>query len=670
VLRRRRTITTRAALLLAGLLLAVDGGLARAEPCTLDRRIKVVVGKNVVPVDAGTTLQAAPPVGEWSKTTLDGKPARVHRRYVAVACIEGPLLPPPKNPAKNPATKSAKNPATRSAKTSTKPTPTATTPTATTTTAMPATTPWPEPTPCKPAASRQLRRVREAARQGAPAVTVQAQAATARLLDPQCVEAHGWLAWAHRVQGDERAALSTWNDLHDAWIDGSTSVFGQRTLATKAVVRGRLSALRALRTTLPATAEAPSTSTPGRSGASIRLAVVGDVHFGRGGPAGRAVVPPDDGVGFLHDVAPALRAANLTLGNLETALADDGVSHKCSEKSRRAGTCFSFRAPTSMAARLAEAGVDVVSLANNHAGDYGFRGLHATLDALRNAGVATIGLGGATASLTVQGMRVALAAFGVGPLDPGIHDLPTMQGMVARLDADHDVVVVMFHGGAEGPDRMHVPRTDEHYLGENRGNVWAFAHAAVDAGADLVVGSGPHVLRGVETYRGRVIAYSLGNFSSWHTFPTSGPFARSGILVVDVAHDGAALAAQFLPTTMDRAGRPSPDPEARGIELVRRLSREDFGDAFFDDDGRWWPGVSTTTTTTTTRAVELVATNDAANAVCTLARDTPVFSGGRLVAAPAGLRVRVRSRGEQFSEVDLPVGRARIANALLAGCRG
>ena len=659
-----------------------------AATCTLQRSIKVVIGSSILRVDAGDSFDVQPPVGDWSAIVLDGLPGRVSRRYLAVACAEGPLFTTTKPPeAASPASPtSPEESAPGRASTTTPATASATT--------SPTTTAWPfpAPTPCKPSAERQMRAVREAAQRGDAPEAIVAHAALARVVDERCIEAYAWIAWAHHAAGDDVAALATWDDLWTAWDDAPSWALGLRSMASHVAVQGRLATLRTLPVALPAVAGASTAAPPGSVAAAtvaapLRIAVVGDVHLGRNWPAERAVVPPAEGAGFFDDVAPTLQAATLTLANLETALANTGTSYKCSARTKRAGFCFSFRAPTYMAPRVAAAGIDVVSLANNHAADFGYAGLRTTIDSLHAAGVESIGIGSRTASFDVQGTRVAFAAFSVGDLDIGMADLATMQSQIARLDATHDVVVVMFHGGAEGAGQTHVPRAVEHYLDEYRGDVHAFAHAAVDAGADLVAGSGPHVLRGVETYRGRVIAYSLGNFSSWRTFPTNGVFAQSGILSVDLAPDGVALAAQFTSTTMEKSGRPVLDPEGAGLALVRRVSSEDFGAPFFDESGRWvrgraQPNPMTATTLTSSLAAtststsgprsstETPANRSAQERTCTLVRETPVFRAGRFVPLAVGTVLTLRSRGARFTEVDSPDGPARIANTLLGRCRG
>jgi hypothetical protein len=133
------------------------------------------------------------------------------------------------------------------------------------------------------------------------------------------------------------------------------------------------------------------------------------------------------------------------------------------------------------------------------------------------------------------------------------------------------------HAGAEGSDRTHVTPGTETYLGENRGNVVAFSHAVVDAGADVVIGHGPHVLRGMEWYKGRLIAYSLGNFAGYRVFALGGPLSLSGILRVTLRGDGRFESGTLVPTRLVGAGLPALDPAESAHGIVRTLSRQDFG---------------------------------------------------------------------------------------------
>ena len=160
-------------------------------------------------------------------------------------------------------------------------------------------------------------------------------------------------------------------------------------------------------------------------------------------------------------------------------------------------------------------------------------------------------------------------------------DLAQVKALVAEADRQADVVVVLMHAGAEGADRTHVPVGREEAYGEDRGDSRSFAHLAVDAGADLVLGSGPHVLRGMELYKGRLIAYSLGNLAGWHNFGIHGTLALSGLVKVDLAPDGRLRRGRLVSLELRGAGIPHVDRRRAAERLVRRLSRSDFGQTAF-----------------------------------------------------------------------------------------
>jgi len=233
------------------------------------------------------------------------------------------------------------------------------------------------------------------------------------------------------------------------------------------------------------------------------------------------------------------------------------------------------------------AGYDVMSIANNHAGDFGAEGRASTIKALDGVGIKHSGPVGDIATLEVNGLRIGLVAFSTGGGVYRIQDIETARKVIADVDRKHDLVVVSFHGGAEGTVAGHVPKKQEIFYGENRGDVYAFAHAMVDAGADLVLGHGPHRLRAMEIYKGRFIAYSLGNSSSWNTFSLKGVLAVSTILELKLAANGVVTAATLIPVHIQDPGRPQLDPKGQAIKIVRDLSRQDIGSPLFDKAGHF-----------------------------------------------------------------------------------
>ena len=264
---------------------------------------------------------------------------------------------------------------------------------------------------------------------------------------------------------------------------------------------------------------------------------------------------------------------DVVVGNLEGTLTDRGSS-KCGASS---SDCFAFHAPPSYASYLGQAGFTVMNLANNHAMDFGPVGQADTVSAVRNAGMVTTGRPGEIAYLKVRETKIAILGFAPYPWAQSLLNIPSARALVRKADAWADLVVVTMHAGAEGSDRMHVQRGTERFLGENRGNSTAFTHAVVAAGADLVVGHGPHVLRGMEWYRGRLIAYSLGNFLGYRALNTSGVSGVTGILQVTLGRNAGFVAGNLVPLTIAGSGIPRLDPAEAAHGLVRKLSKQDFG---------------------------------------------------------------------------------------------
>lgn len=317
----------------------------------------------------------------------------------------------------------------------------------------------------------------------------------------------------------------------------------------------------------PVAAEAPADDAPA-AGPPITVAATGDIMMG----TPQFGLPPDDGRTFFDPVADLL-TGDVVMGNLEGTLSTTAGS-KCGPDS---SNCFAFQSPPEYAETMAAAGFNVMNLANNHANDFDDTGLQETVAALTGAGIQATGLAGTRATIDADGRSVAVLGFAPYPWADPLLELEVAAERVRSAAADADIVVVTFHAGAEGADRDHVPEGPEEYLGEPRGDSRAFAHAVIDAGADLVVGHGPHVLRGMEVYGGRLIAYSLGNFAGYRAFSLDGALARSMVLSARIAADGRFVDGRIHPTELVGEGTPAPGGDA--IATVRRLSQEDFGTA-------------------------------------------------------------------------------------------
>jgi poly-gamma-glutamate capsule biosynthesis protein CapA/YwtB (metallophosphatase superfamily) len=301
--------------------------------------------------------------------------------------------------------------------------------------------------------------------------------------------------------------------------------------------------------------------------ATVSIADVGDMNFGMDGH-----YAPGDGASLFTGVARYLHAS-LTVGNLETALGSSGVT-KCAP---HATNCFAFQAPAGVARAVRRAGFSAVNVANNHTDDAGPAGISETDAALTAAHLRWTGRPAQTTYLTRHGVKIALLGFAPYGYDRNLLDIPAAVAAVRAAAARAQLVIVFIHAGAEGAGAQHVRPGMETYLGELRGDPIRFSRAVVRAGADLVLGSGPHVLRAMQWYRGRLIAYSLGNFAGYYTLGLGGATADSAILHVRLRADGSFAGGSVTPIRLTGAGFPVLDPSRAGIELINSLSREDLG---------------------------------------------------------------------------------------------
>jgi hypothetical protein len=340
----------------------------------------------------------------------------------------------------------------------------------------------------------------------------------------------------------------------------------------------------------------PAKLPPARRYAPVRLAFVGDINLGT--ETLTDGVPPDSGRGLLDQARPSLQG-DLVVGNFEGVLADTGTSVKCllpltpKERRRRkqikADTlplptrpnCYAFRTPTILAPRLVEAGFTHLNLANNHANDLGPAGRKSTEHVLEGLGVRLYGpLGRITVDTIRRGdsiTTVGLVGFTTYPYAYNLLDIERSAAVVDSMRPQVDLLLVTFHGGTEGVGALHTGEAAESLGREPRGDLRRWARAVIDAGADAVIGHGPHVLRGMEFYRGHLIAYSLGNFATYRGFNLAGPLGVTGVLQLEFGGDRTLRAARLVPMKQLPRQGPHPDTDSTAVHLVRRLSIEDFG---------------------------------------------------------------------------------------------
>ena len=268
-----------------------------------------------------------------------------------------------------------------------------------------------------------------------------------------------------------------------------------------------------------------------------------------------------------------MNVPDVTFGNFEGVLLDGGQPVKqCKDKR----VCFLFRTPTRYARYLKLAGFDVMSLANNQARDFGEDGRTSSMTALAAEGIQTSGREGTVARFTANGRRIALVAFAPNVGSNSLNDPQIGLPLVSELAASNDIVIVSFHGGAEGNGAEKLPFAREIFAGEDRGNVVEFARQMIDAGADLVLGHGPHVVRPMELYHDRLIAYSLGNFATYYGISVEGIRGIAPILLVTLDDDGGFVSGKIEPTIQLRPAGPSIDPDKKVITLIRDLTGAAF----------------------------------------------------------------------------------------------
>ncbi len=310
----------------------------------------------------------------------------------------------------------------------------------------------------------------------------------------------------------------------------------------------------------------------------ITIKAVGDIMLGSVTP--KTILPPDNGVEFTESIGEYLSGTNIVFGNLEGALIkNDMKPKKCKEESRKAEICFEFGMPEHLAVSFQKMGFTVLNLDNNHSEDYGLEGYEFTKQKLSELGISFAPKRG-FASLTIKEKRIAVVAFGYSDNSYNISDLTNTKEVISSLKKEFDIVIVSFHGGAEGKNAQNVKNETEFFLGENRGNVYAFAHTAIDAGADLVIGHGPHVLRAFETYKGKLIVYSMGNFLTYGNMNISGVTGVTAILKVELDESsGDFLRGKIIPVRQVDKGIPVYDESYEAVDVITNLTKQDFPDS-------------------------------------------------------------------------------------------
>ncbi|WP_414515854.1 CapA family protein [Nostoc sp. PCC 9305] len=303
---------------------------------------------------------------------------------------------------------------------------------------------------------------------------------------------------------------------------------------------------------------------------TITIKAVGDIIPGTNFPNYR--LPRFRDQLLPKSVITHLQGADILFGNFESSL----TNYPYTAKDISRGQVFAFRSPPAYAQLFAEAGFNVFNMANNHAMDFGPVGFKDTMKNLQAVGIATLGHKNQILYLQANNIPVAMIGFSPYEMYNSIHNLGAAKALVAEAKNKANIVVVSMHAGAEGTGALHVKNQTEFFYGENRGNAIAFARNMIDAGADLVLGHGPHVPRAMEIYRGKIIAYSLGNFLGYRTLSTNAQTGDSMILEVKLSSAGDLVSSKIIPVRMDRQGIPHIDRSFQTVKLMRYLNNQAF----------------------------------------------------------------------------------------------
>ena len=323
---------------------------------------------------------------------------------------------------------------------------------------------------------------------------------------------------------------------------------------------------------------------------TISIIGVGDMMLGTNYPKSPNYLPPNkDCKPLLKDVVHILRDADITFGNSEGVFSDNiSYARACS-----GSNCYRFSMPEKFADCFVDAGFDLLSIANNHVGDLGAYGRKNTVRVLTEKGFHFAGL--TTLPYTTfekDGVKYGFTAFAPNEGTLRITNIKKAKEIVSMLDSISDIVIVSFHGGAEGRNHQHVTKKTETFLGQNRGNVYKFAHEVIDAGADIVFGHGPHVTRAVDIYKNRFITYSMGNFCTYRRFNLSGPSGIAPIFKVFVKPDGQFIKAKVFSTQQYEHKGTLVDTKNRAFEKIKALTKEDLPELniYFSDNNEIFQG--------------------------------------------------------------------------------
>jgi poly-gamma-glutamate capsule biosynthesis protein CapA/YwtB (metallophosphatase superfamily) len=313
----------------------------------------------------------------------------------------------------------------------------------------------------------------------------------------------------------------------------------------------------------------------------ITVTAVGDIMMGTDYPSPK--LPKRDGRLLFEAPKEILKNADIVFGNLEGPLYEKGIP----AKKIKDGESYVFRTPPRYVKNLVDAGFNVVSLANNHAGDFGYPGMVSTKKILKANGIKYSSKSGEVAEFEIKGVKIGLVALSFGSPPRSIVYPEEALEEIEELSKKYDVLILSIHGGKEGGTALQSIDEFEYFLKEPRGNLIQFAHEAVERGADLILGHGPHVPRAMETYQGRLIVYSLGNFCTYEGMSLGNEKGYAPLFWLELGENGEFIRGKIYSFIQVPPGGPKMDKQERAYTLIKKLSQEDFPETspFFGESG-------------------------------------------------------------------------------------
>lgn len=307
----------------------------------------------------------------------------------------------------------------------------------------------------------------------------------------------------------------------------------------------------------------------------LYIVAVGDIMLGTSFP-NTSFLPPDSLFQF-EGISPYTMGADLVFGNLEGVLLDDTTA--LPRNSLDSKSSYRFRMPTYLAKQLKKGGFNLISTANNHSNDFQYAGRFSTVETLNKVGIrnAGIDLQPYTVFTLPSGQKVGFVAFSP---NTGCNDLRRESQQIAliqKVDSLCDILIVSAHIGGEGHAFLNVNRMPEIYLGEQRGNPYVFSRKAIDAGADLFLGHGPHVPRAVDEYKNKFIVYSMGNFMTYSRVGVTSYLGYAPLFKIAInKNTGDFVSAQLISFQQRFRNSVRLDADEKALRLIQELTEKDF----------------------------------------------------------------------------------------------